>query len=238
MNPQYLAALALIDEIFVANGNQEITGTNSNPVLRAILQSLYSITGNNLELETVAKDNLVDAINEVNGLVSQIDSIQLYTGSPNPNTTPPNGGNTNVLDFYSQTSAGNAIALWIKTGIPGIGWLNLTENQIEFVTNLPTTGVGYKLYLRRSDYTLWAYNVLSIPASWIQVGNTNNTILINGNKFEYKKKPTNITSNIEAGDFAVNGWVSDTEFGKYLIYVSGAPTDISSWTILDSYTDL
>lgn len=65
MNPEVQNALDLINNIFTANGNQEITGTNSNGVLQAILNALYSITGNNEDLSTADKTNLVAAINEL-----------------------------------------------------------------------------------------------------------------------------------------------------------------------------
>lgn len=238
MNPQIQAALNLINQVFVANGAQEITATNSNPVLIAILQSLYGLTGNNLELDTTAKDNLVDAINEVNGLVSQLNSIQLYEGSADPNVVPPNSGDTNILDFYQQTESGNAIALWISTGVAGLGWLNLTSKDVLVSANLPTSGVVGKIYVRTIDNTLWRWELggsIQYPnPTFVQLGSSIPTILINGNSFLYRKRPTNLTNNIVAGDIATMGWINNNDFGIRLVYVSGIPTSSSSWTIEDA----
>lgn len=64
-------------------------------------------------------------------------------------------------------------------------------------------------------------------------GDLTNYILINGNPFEYKKHPDNETGEIQEGDLAINGWITETRFGKVLSYKTGNPEDVESWTILE-----
>lgn len=127
MNPAVQAAINAINAQIIANGNQNITANILNPILLMIENSLYGITGNNQNLETATKVNLVAAINEIKNAVDEITGIKLYTGGENPNIEPPNGGDYNVLDFYTKTGVFGAESLWIYTGVPGIEWLNLVD---------------------------------------------------------------------------------------------------------------
>lgn len=212
MNPAVQNALNLINSIVIANGNQEITGTNLNAVLNAMLDSLYEITGNNEDLDTTYGADLVGAINEVFHLIDDIQSINIYSGNADPNVTPPNGGNTNVGDIYIRTLSGQAVQYWVKTGITGSVWIDLTAN---------------------SNAVIYTPQTLTNPQKQQALLNLG-YILIEGNLFEYKRNPNNNTSGILAGDIAVNGWIAPNNFGKLLVYVSGTETNIASWNIIDN----
>lgn len=212
MNPNVLAALNLINSIFVTNGQQEITGANSNPVLVAMLNSLYGITGNNQSLSTSVKTNLVAAINELKDGIDGINPINLYTGGADPNVEPPNGGDIDVLDFYTQTDIGGAIALWLYTGIPGLGWLNLTQTVSAVLFTEQNLSVAQKKQALKN-------------LGYIEIG---------GNLFEYRRNPNNNTIGFIPGDIALNGWITSTNFGRLLVYVSGDATNITSWNVLDN----
>lgn len=230
MNTQIQQALDLINDIFVANGAQEITGENSNAVLQKIVYSIYSLTGDNTDLETVAKDSLVEAINEVNGLVNQLNSIKLYTGTEDPNVTPPNGGNFNTLDFYmrQQNVGGNMvnIDLFINTSIPGVNWLSLLNKDNIFVSTLPTTGDSTKLYIRTSDNTLWRF--VSGLGVWAQLGvGGYREWTVQGNVFQLRKKTGNVGAGLQVGDFLLNGCRTDVTPNKFitLMQVQSLPGD-------------
>lgn len=212
MNPAVQNAINLINSIVIANGNQEITGTNLNAVLNAILNSLYETTGNVLDLDTTFNANLVGAVNELFYMIGNIDAINIYNGSSDPNVTPPNGGNTNVGDIYIRTLSGEAVQYWVKTGITGSVWIDLTAN---------------------SNAVIYTPQTLTNPQKQQALLNLG-YILIEGNLFEYRRNPNNNTSGIVAGDIAVNGWIAPNNFGKLLVYVSGTPTNIASWNIIDN----
>lgn len=207
MNPAVLVALNLINEIFVANGNQEITGTNSNPVLKAILNSLYGITGDTEYLTTFDKTNLVSAINEVNDLVGQINSIKLFSGDSNPNALPPNGGDFELRDFYAQTSGGGNIALWIYTGVGVNGWVNLNKEEVLFVNALPTIGTVNILYVRRTDDSIWGWHNGSgggDPAEWRQLGGGASGTFVHRFTYDGSNAVQNLTNSItELIDFQI-----------------------------------
>lgn len=168
-----------INAVIKTNGNEEITGEILNSILNQIVSVFYGITGDKQYLNTETKDNLVDAINELQDLLGQINTIKLLSGTANPNTVPPNGGDYEVRDFYMQTSNLGTIALWIYTGVIGVEWLNLTakESDIVFVSNLPTNGNSTKLYIRTSDNTIWRWQLggsVQYPVStFVQIGGGN-----------------------------------------------------------------
>lgn len=212
MNPDVQAAITLINSIFVANGVQAITGTNSNAVLNAMIAALYEITGNNEDLDTAAKNNLVAAINELKNQIDAIDAINKFTGGADPNVEPPNGGDFDTGDIYIQTTETGAIAYWIYTGIePSIGWLNLTANLSSVLYTSQSLSLAQKKQALKN-------------LGWIEIG---------GNLFEYKRNPNNNTVGFIAGDIAVNGFIDANTFGRLLVYVSGTPTNINSWNQVD-----
>lgn len=212
MNPVITAIIAAINSNIVTNGEQNITAVILNPILDGIVDTLYGIAGNNQDLQTAAKNNLVAAINELKNQLDLINPIEHYNGGADPNVEPPNGGDFNVLDFYTQTGVGGAEALWIYTGVPSIGWLNLTGNL---------------------NSVLYTAQNLTIPQKKQALLNLG-YIEINENIFEYRRNPANATVGIIPGEIALNGWVTPTQFGKLLIYVGGTVTNSSSWNIVDS----
>lgn len=212
MNPDVEAAIEAINDYIITNGNQEITAAILNPILLQIINSLYDITGNNEDLSTDDKSNLVAAINELKESINDLDPISLYNGGDDPNVTPPNGGDFNVLDFYTKTGVSGAESLWIYTGIePSIGWLNLTGSLSAVMFTVQSlTEAQKKQALKNLGY--------------IEIG---------GQLFEYRKKMGSVSVGIAAGDIALNGWISPTRFGELLVYVSGSPTLLASWDVVN-----
>lgn len=176
MNEEIQQLIDNINAVITTNGNEEITGDILNSILNEMVSVLYGITGDPQYLNTFAKDNLVDAINELDDLLGQINTIKLFSGTQDPNTFDVNGGEYEVRDFYMQTSNLGTIALWIYTGVIGVQWLNLTskDSDVIFVVNRPTTGIQNKLYIQTSDNTMWRY-VAGVGA-WVQLGGSSEEV--------------------------------------------------------------
>lgn len=58
-------------------------------------------------------------------------------------------------------------------------------------------------------------------------------ILIEGNRFRYEPILGGVPGNFQLGDLALNGWISQTNWGKILSYSGGDPTLFSSWEIIE-----
>ena len=65
-------------------------------------------------------------------------------------------------------------------------------------------------------------------------GGTERAVYIEGYKFTLVKADGNRQATPEAGDLALHGWLSATEFGELLKYQSGPPSERDSWGVLKS----
>ena len=63
--------------------------------------------------------------------------------------------------------------------------------------------------------------------------NKHKQIFIEGNQFTYIPIMGNDGSTFQTGDIAINGRISNTEYGKILMYTSGDPTLFASWKIIE-----
>lgn len=109
--------LALINQVIVANANNEITANVLNPVLVGMVEQINEITGALADL-TAPANNLVNAINGVPS--SSGSDITIFSGENNPNINPP--ANFSIADFYAQIVNGSPVALYIFTGVT---WISL-----------------------------------------------------------------------------------------------------------------
>jgi hypothetical protein len=130
----YTEVVNLINQWIVTNGNREITASVLNPILQAILNWSKDSVGDLDTLNTTDQSNLVNAINEVNTALSNInvDSSQVYYGTADPNDTPP--PDFTAGDFYlQQTIDNNPVALFLYQGFV---WVDLSS--IGVVPNFQT----------------------------------------------------------------------------------------------------
>jgi len=121
--------IAFINQWVYTNGNNDITAATLNPVLQAIRERQNDVTGNPDDLATTAHSNLVAAINEIFGRLSNATAgVQLYTGTGEPNTTPP--ASFSYADFYMMVDVDNQpVQLyqyngfeWVISGGGGSSW--------------------------------------------------------------------------------------------------------------------
>ena len=83
--------------------------------------------------------------------------------------------------------------------------------------------------------TIAVNDILQVfPAFVYEGGAKSDKITINGNQFTYKPIMGNDGTSFQSGDLALNGWISQNEFGKVLSYNSGDGTLITSWNIIES----
>lgn len=103
----YQQAIELINQWIITNGNNEITADVLRPILLAMVQASEDVTGDPSDLNTSANENLVAAINEINQALATINNggVKLYTGTADPNDTPPVSFNN--ADFYMQVDGSN-----------------------------------------------------------------------------------------------------------------------------------
>lgn len=60
-------------------------------------------------------------------------------------------------------------------------------------------------------------------------------VKIEGNRFDYRPNTGNDGSSFQQGDLALNGWISQNEFGKLLSYSgSGDASLFKNWDIIES----
>lgn len=112
--PSYSDVIDLINEFIITNGNNEITAAVLNPVLEFMTDFANNNMGDLSLLTTDLTDDLVSAINSLKQNFDDISNngVQLYTGVPNPNVTPP--ATYNFADFYMQLDSidSSPITLW------------------------------------------------------------------------------------------------------------------------------
>lgn len=150
-------------------------------------------------------------------------SKKYYADIPNPNLqvipNPDPEAQLNpykIGDFYVQTStgtsSGNVQSVWMYLGYhTGEEWINLAGSGSSILYTAQTLSATQKRQVLKN-------------LGWIEIG---------GNLFEYKKRPDNPGLSVQAGDIAVNGWISSTRFGKLLVFSSGEHDQIGSWNVLD-----
>lgn len=141
----YAQVKAYINQFIITNGNNEITAIVLNPILQAITDMVLEITGDKSTLSTANKNTLVEAINEVYGLIGGIgnDAPHVYQGEDDPNTTPP--PIFTIGDFYIQTDPFNEpIALFLYDGVT---WVNISigssPNLSDYINDVPFATVAY-----------------------------------------------------------------------------------------------
>ena len=125
----------LINQIVVENHNREITGSELNAVLLAMVQQPNDAIGDLDSLSTGVNTDLVSAIN---WLLTQINSgAVIHSGEPDPNITPPSS--FAVGDLYSRLDVmSNPIQLYIYTGVE---WALLSSSSV--ITGFNTTQFIY-----------------------------------------------------------------------------------------------
>lgn len=149
--------------------------------------------------------------------IQNIDGFtRLYGTDVNPNLVLQLNVGRKVGDLYIQTTTGDVegerLAVWFFVGLQsGVKWIDISSNSSAVLYTVQTlTGAQQRQALKNLGY-----------------------IQINGNLFEYRKRPSNPGFVIVAGDVALNGWITDSRFGKILTYRSGDPTEIASWDVLE-----
>lgn len=116
--PTYAEVLTQINTYIVANGNNEITANVLNPILQIMTDFTNNTIGDLADLTTDENDTIVDAINSLKANVDTITdgSVQLYTGTDDPNDVPP--PSYTYADFYMQLDIDSLpVYLWQYNGI-------------------------------------------------------------------------------------------------------------------------
>ena len=106
----------LINQIVVENHNREITGSELNAVLLAMVQQPNEAIG--------------DVVSDINWILTQLNSgAVIHSGFADPNVTPPSS--FAVGDLYSRLDVmSNPMQLYIYTGVE---WVLLAENVQEAI---------------------------------------------------------------------------------------------------------
>lgn len=109
----YQQLLDLVNQNIKPNGNQEITGSIDNMVRLAVLNYFQTLIGSLPNLQTSAKNNLVDAINEV------LNSIPQGGG----------GGSSSIFDKMKYDEAANLAAFQSYNDRDFHLWKTLNDNK-------------------------------------------------------------------------------------------------------------
>lgn len=134
--------IAYINQWIVTNHNNEITAAVLNPVLQAIRQRLADVAGDPNNLATTDKSNLVAAINEVFNLIgSGAPGVRLYTGTADPNVTPPT--TFSPADFYLLVDVDNNPSQLYQ--FDGFNWVTSGKTYIEDGVGTTVSGEGTQL---------------------------------------------------------------------------------------------
>lgn len=115
--PTYAEVLTQINTYIVANGNNEITANVLNPILQLMTDFTNNTIGDLNTLTTDDIDNIVAAINSLKQNFDDLvnNGVQLYTGTADPNVTPPTS--YKYADFYMQLDIDTTpIQLWQWNG--------------------------------------------------------------------------------------------------------------------------
>lgn len=137
--PLYATVLAQINTYIVANGNNEITANVLNPVLKIMLDFANNNIGDLSTLTTDEKNSIVDAINSLKQNFDNLvnNGVQLHTGVPDPNDTPPT--TYNYADFYMQLDSEDStpVQLWQYNGFEWVDYSSYSSDNIENASNVP-----------------------------------------------------------------------------------------------------
>jgi|SRR6478609_4243214 len=115
--PTYAEVLTQINTYIVANGNNEITANVLNPILQLMSDFTNNTIGDLSTLTTDDIDNIVAAINSLKQNFDDLvnNGVQLYTGTADPNVTPP--PSYKYADFYMQLDIDTTpLQLWQWNG--------------------------------------------------------------------------------------------------------------------------
>lgn len=125
MNEEYNEIIATIQQEIITNGNNEITGAILSVILQAMTTFVPHVTGYLEDLNTTDKSNLVAAINEIQGLINNDAEVSVFSGTADPNLTPPPLYDTG--DMYSRIDgSNNPIGFYIFNGSV---WYDLYNHQ-------------------------------------------------------------------------------------------------------------
>lgn len=141
MTPELLAIRQAIENNITTNHNGEITGAILNPILVGMITALVDSIGDIEALDTIDKENTVRAINELNGLIQDLEPIQKFTGTEDPNYSPPAGAT--LGDLYFQMNGGIVVDVW---QFIEIRWVSLDTSSFVRKTgeNLVSTDFSLK----------------------------------------------------------------------------------------------
>jgi len=123
--PTYSQVLTQINTYIVANGNNEITANVLNPILQLMTDFTNNTIGDLNTLTTDDIDNIVAAINSLKQNFDDLvnNGVQLYTGTDDPNVTPP--PSYKYADFYMQLDIDTLpLQLWQWNGFV---WTNASD---------------------------------------------------------------------------------------------------------------
>jgi hypothetical protein len=162
-SPSYSDVIGLINEFIITNGNNEITAAVLNPILEFMTDFANNNMGDLSLLTTDLTDDLVSAINSLKQNFDDLSNngVQLYTGVPNPNVTPP--ATYNYADFYMQIDNidSSPVQLWQWDGY---NWVE--ASQFEVLANkrgsYTNDGTG-QLYYNVDYINLAISNVSKVP---------------------------------------------------------------------------
>lgn len=136
-----------IANAIIANGNNEITADVLRPLLEAICDATLSITGDPDNLTTTANDTLVNAINELKDITSNLTGVVILTGNDDPNNTPPPGAS--LGNYYARYGLNSSLlGFWIYNGYD---WIKIDKLREYTVSTLPIGEIGDEAYVTDAD---------------------------------------------------------------------------------------
>lgn len=106
-------AIDEIEDFIIANGTEDITADVLRPLLVGLGNAVKATTGDPSLLNTLS-DNLVDAVNEVRALAVNAGGSKRFTGTADPNVTPPIG--YALYDYYARYNGGALISAYQYNG--------------------------------------------------------------------------------------------------------------------------
>lgn len=142
--PTYSEVINQLNTFIITNGNNEITASVLNPVLKFITDFANNHMGDLSSLTTDQTNNLVNAINSLKQNLNDISNsgVQLYTGVDDPNDVPP--PSFNYADFYMQVDflTSDPITLWQWNGFEWIDSSGIAATDSDNVENLSSVYGG------------------------------------------------------------------------------------------------
>lgn len=210
--PSYSDVIDLINQFIITNGNNEITAAVLNPVLEFMTDFANNNMGDLSLLTTDLTNDLVSAINSLKQNFEDLSNngVQLYTGVPNPNITPP--ATYNYADFYMQIDSidSSPVQLWQWDGYNWVesSQFEVLSNKVGVFTVDGTGELYYNVdYINSAIATVGNFPKLQITATAGQtvfpLGTTVlanavfwNGVILNGN--DWSQSGSNITITFQA----------------------------------------